>query len=296
MKDESVFSATNKRLECLETEDDIEPKRPTFDIVDIKTVFILERQVGTPGNLRHTGDAWLDGEQPPMILIVLVHFTLLMRTRPDKTHVPLENIEELRQLIKRIVLDEGTDLRLPRIILDLVEWSLPNAPRPDQILFILERCLIIRVGLIGAPAPLHIPELVHEEFLTILTDALIEIDHRAIAVLKTDEERNDAHDWQSEKREQGTSDQIEYALHDLAPSVERRVLILDDRLTVQDTDLHRDTGGLQSCRNESITHIIDLAVVKQFFMFIVRQGRIAHDDLVQSLFFAYLLDLMQRDS
>lgn len=79
-----------------ETEQEVEPYGPVLDIVHVEPIFILKRQVGPTGYLRHTGDTRLDREEPPMVFTVLIHFALLMGPRTDKTHLAQKYIEELR--------------------------------------------------------------------------------------------------------------------------------------------------------------------------------------------------------
>src|SRR3989344_4971364 len=105
----------------LEADSNIQPKRPILYIKDVEAVLVLKGQVGTSGNLCHTRDSRLDGQKPTMIFRVTLHFALLVRSRTHKTHIAAQNIEKLRQLVKRKTLNKGANLHLARVVFDLVK-------------------------------------------------------------------------------------------------------------------------------------------------------------------------------
>ena len=91
----SLNNQLNGKLQLFETDDDIKPERPVLDIVHVEPVLVLERQIRATGHLRHTRDPGLYREQPPMILVVFLHFPLLMRPRTDERYVSDERVPEL---------------------------------------------------------------------------------------------------------------------------------------------------------------------------------------------------------
>lgn len=283
-----VFPATDKGGSRLEAEHDVEPKRPILDIEDIQPVLVLEIEIRPASHLGHAGDARLDGEEAPMVLAVLLDFALLMRPRSHEAHFAAEHIEELRQLIERETLDERADARLSRVVFDLIERSFADAPLGDQLLLIGERRLEIRIGLIDAPLPLHVAEFEDRDPLPVLADTLIGVDDRTIWILELDEARDHKHHRGEEDGQPEPGHDIERALQNFSPAVQGRMQELDHRLTIPYP--HRETRGLECGREVFVGDIIDLAIVEELLLFIIGQGRITDDNLVDPFARSDLLD------
>lgn len=218
-----------------------------------------------------------------MIFGIAVNFAFLMRPRPHQTHFSTQHVEELRQLVERISLDKRPCLHFSRIIFDFIQ----NSPGTsvallDKLFLKRDRVFHIRIGLGDTILPQHVSKLEHLYFLPIFTDAFILVDDRAIGILNLDKERNDQHDRREEDCQEKTGNHIKSSLQYSSPPVERRVLKLDDRFTVE--NLHGKTRRLQCGRQIFIGDIVNLTVVEKLALLIVRQRRIAYYDFIDAFF------------
>ena len=71
-------------------------------------------------DLRPPGDACLRSESPVVasdVLAEVLDVAGALRSRPDETHLTLEDVQELRQLVQRPLAEEGADRRPPILAL-----------------------------------------------------------------------------------------------------------------------------------------------------------------------------------
>ncbi len=88
---------------------EIEPDAPVLDVGDIERNIAVERGILAALHLPETGDARRDIEAAQMVELVFHHFAGNRRTRTDHAHVAAQNIEELGQLVERVLAKETTD-------------------------------------------------------------------------------------------------------------------------------------------------------------------------------------------
>jgi hypothetical protein len=87
------LDGSNKQFE-------IHPKRPVVNVIEIHLNPTLERNAVPAPNLPNAGDPGPHRKTAPLPPIVLDHFGGKRGTRPHKTHIALEDIEELGQFVK----------------------------------------------------------------------------------------------------------------------------------------------------------------------------------------------------
>lgn len=205
-------------LDRLEYDLDIEQETPILDVEDIQADFLVERILMPSVSLRHSRDSRLEGEDPLLMILVEVDLSRLMRPRSDERHLSSQHIEELRELVDGVLLDEGPDDRLPRVVSDLVERSLPYALLLDEITLIPKRGILFRlhsIRLFRAVFPFHVSEFVQVEKRSVLPHSLIPIDDWACRILSLDHDsydREERHeDDQSEEAQKDVSEPLDDA-------------------------------------------------------------------------------------
>src|SRR2546425_4030883 len=100
--DALVRTVTGKhRLRSPEKDLDIQPERPRARIFEIESHHVVEREPASPVDLPEAGDSGLHLHQAPPVPNV-VGFELIgdRGTRPDQRHLPLQYIEDLRELVQ----------------------------------------------------------------------------------------------------------------------------------------------------------------------------------------------------
>ena len=96
---------------------------------EIHNIFIIQsnnffkiRNLTTPGYLPHTCKSWFHSKTALMVLIILIIFIHCWRSCPNQTHIALQHIDQLRQLMGTV--RENFDLT------KVVEYTV-EAGRPD---------------------------------------------------------------------------------------------------------------------------------------------------------------------
>lgn len=83
-------------------DDEITDERPVFDVVQIESDRVIPFK-GTPStDLPEPCDAGLDQQSAMVVLIVECDFCIPLGPRPYQTHSSDEDVEQLRQFVKRI--------------------------------------------------------------------------------------------------------------------------------------------------------------------------------------------------
>ena len=112
-----------------------------------------------------------------------------MGARSRKTHIALEYVEQLRQLVNGQCFDDSTDTGLPRIVFDLVERTLADALFLDQLIFQFKCFPVIWILRACTLVDFHVAELVYVE-VSIVSHSFVFEDDRA-ARIQLDCERNE---------------------------------------------------------------------------------------------------------
>src|SRR5436190_4459288 len=78
----------------------VEPERAVLDVLEIEPHPLAEAQGTAPADLPQAGDAGLHVEPAQLPGLVLLDFLRNRGARADQAHVPLEHVEELRDLVE----------------------------------------------------------------------------------------------------------------------------------------------------------------------------------------------------
>ena len=147
---------------------EIEPDAPVLDVGDIQRDIAVERGILARLHLPQAGDARQSLEAAQVAQLVLPHFAGQRRTRTDDAHVAAQNIEELRQLIQRILAQESAQPGDARVVGDLEQHAVA----------------LVHVHHVGAPllrVAHHGAELDAAKDAALLADALRGVEDRAAA-------------------------------------------------------------------------------------------------------------------
>src|SRR5207253_6082595 len=93
----------------------IEPRRPVVDILEIELHPAVEVDLVAAADLPQTRQSRLHRQPPAMPPVVRRHFLRNRRPRADETHVALEHVPELRELVERELAQHAADRRHARI-------------------------------------------------------------------------------------------------------------------------------------------------------------------------------------
>src|SRR5947207_6089289 len=143
------------------------------------------------------------------------------RPRTDEAHLASENIEELRQLVERPGANETADARAARIVF----------LRPHRAGRVLS-------------ADAHRTKLEDLERFSIEAHPHLSIENRS-AIFDPDEQRDQQHQRREDDRRGDADDEIERALDETAPALERRLGEIDRWQPVDVFDTRSQNHELQ---------------------------------------------------
>src|SRR3989344_4842372 len=205
-----------------------------LEIMDIQPYFVVKVKVGTSADLRHPRDAGPDGEHLALDRLVEGDLLREMRTRAHERHPSYEHEEELRQLVEGIFSEESSHGGHARILLELEQRGafaqIAMSLEEGRVEPVLVRVTHHRAELEIVEQP---PASPHAHGLLPAGKAREEHAPRAL-----DEQRDRAHEVQRRREDEQDEgdDDVERALVDGAPAVERSLLHLDDRYASERMD------------------------------------------------------------
>ncbi len=190
----SGASAGEDYADGAEDDLEIEPEVPFFDVGHVEGDVAVKRGIAAALHLPETGDAGGDIETAEMAGLVLHDFAGDGGTRSDDTHVATKDIEELRQLVERILAENAAEPGDARIIGDLEEHAVTLVHVHDF------GATLFRIAHHGA-------ELVAAEDATLFADALGGVEDRSMG-LKLDGDGDDDEKGRKNQKEQDGKDDI----------------------------------------------------------------------------------------
>ena len=181
---------------CLRYHPQVRREGALLDVGEVHGDHVVERRVAAAPHLPVAGEAGLHGQAAHGALVVLGDLGGQRRARADAGELACEAVEELRELVDRVLADELPDARDARVVLDLEERAVGLVQVGE-----------LRQALVGVLV--HGAELVHVEgadlpVATDAADALLGVQGVARA-LETD---GDAQDDRGDQ-EQGDSGERE---------------------------------------------------------------------------------------
>jgi len=176
----------------------IQKKTPIFDIKYIEFHLLVKRIFLSPIDLSESGDTGFDGEYAFLGELILLDFTRLMRTRPDKAHISHKDIQELREFVDRVFFDKCSDFHLSGVIFYLVQRTMTSGRSLDELFFKLE-CVVVgivdAISFFDAIFPLQIAKLIESKAFPVLSDANIFVQYRTARVFEFDENADNNKKW-----------------------------------------------------------------------------------------------------
>src|SRR2546425_989791 len=118
-----VRTVTGKhRLRSPEKDLDIQPERPRSRIFEIEPDHVVEREPASPVDLPEASDSGLHlNQSPPVPDIVDLELVGDRGPRADQRHFPLQDIENLWELVQTGLSQERPNASDPRILGELVD-------------------------------------------------------------------------------------------------------------------------------------------------------------------------------
>ena len=172
-------------LERLQDELEIVPELAiATDIVVVEAHLPFERDVAAAADLPNAGKAWRHGEAHTVPRLVFGHFRRNRRARSNNGHIAFENVDELRQFVEAELAENVSERVNTRVVLHL-EGLAASLVLGHEFFF----------AFFGVNV--HAAELVHGEQRTVLANASLLEDDRALRVADFDGERAE----QQERRE-----------------------------------------------------------------------------------------------
>lgn len=215
-----------------------------------------------------------------MAAFVLRDFFRQVRTRADEGHRAGKDEEELGQFVDRQAADELADAGDARIVLDL-----HHRPVGTDI-------AVGKFGVAQAVHPVeHRAEFQVAEFLAALADAIerrivVELrEEDRAAGIELDGDRGQDHDRARQDDEDERTDDVEDALGDPSPAVERSLLHFDDRQTGEFVDFDaqdfrlKQVGGVLECQMMLVGEVEETQALG------LRQVRVGLQDFIDFLEF-----------
>src|SRR5258708_37333147 len=93
------------------------------DISNVQQHARFEGWISPGGHLPQSGYARLHLQALLVSRPVLFHVLEWVRARPNQTHVPLQHVPQLWQLIQAVLAQKSAETRDPRIVCDFVEGA-----------------------------------------------------------------------------------------------------------------------------------------------------------------------------
>ena len=214
---------------------DVHQVGPVLDVVEVVFDSLPDGGIAAVAiHLSPAGDAGTDLMLDVVagnLLLELLDEEGTLRARPDQTHVTLEDIEDLRQLVDTGLPDEFPDRRDAGVI--------PLGPG---------------LLLLGRILHLHGAELVHLEFLVVEADTHLLEDQRSRR-RRLDDDRDDDHRDAEDDQHNDSAEQIRDPLDHPVDGVRQRdVADVDDRKTVQVFGVRRGRNDVAVVRDELGVH------------------------------------------
>src|SRR5262249_1392839 len=97
----ALVGAAEERERGSNEDPQVEARRAVLDVPDVELDPIRPRELGAAVHLRPAGDAGLDVEPVPLMLVVLLDLVAECRPRADHAHLAADDVPELRQLVER---------------------------------------------------------------------------------------------------------------------------------------------------------------------------------------------------
>src|SRR4051812_13775293 len=196
---QSVRAAPREhRGERLDENRDVEPDRPVLEVVEVEADEVVEAERDPARDLPEPGHPRQHEVALAVPVLELDVVADRQRPRPDEAHLGAQDVQHLRDLVERVLAQEGADAGRTRVVLDLEE-------RARGLVRVLER------GLARRGVDVHRAELEHPELALAEPDAAVAIEDRAGRV-----EFHGRGDQQPERQpgddDQTADDEVETAL------------------------------------------------------------------------------------
>src|SRR5271156_3574130 len=232
----------------------VKPEAPVLNVSGIERNIALKGGILARSHLPQAGQPWEHLETAKMFDFILGHFAGDRRPRPHNAHIPLQHIEQLRQLVEAVLAQEPADPGDPWVVLHLEE----NA---GALVLGSE----FSFGLLGIQH--HGAELVAGEDRALLADPLGDIKHWA-PVLEADcnghrdhnrssgdqrcERQGNIEDPLERHREQRNMPAMQSHYREIAEILDWRVLCYGLVIPGKDADVQVDLPGFLEYRNDLV--------------------------------------------
>ena len=184
--------------DCPGEDAQVEPERPALDVVKVQLDPAVEVIVAPGGDLPQAGDPRLDRQPAPVPERVTGDFAGQWRPRADQTHLALQHVPQLRQLIQARPTQESAGPGEARIFGDLEAGSADFIARAQ-------------LGLTGRSVGDHRPELRDREAPACRTDALL-AEQDGSAIDEQDHEGDHGKDRPEQHESKAGSNGVDQAL------------------------------------------------------------------------------------
>lgn len=217
--------------------------------------------IAAPTGLPHAGDTGQDHAVLAEVVAIAFDFLGDNRTRADEAHVTLDDVPELRQLVKAGLSEERSELCDARVVLEL-EVLFPFFAGCGIFLEVfLEGFLSVRN---------HRLELVAREQHAVFTDALMRKNHMAFVVDGHDDSQDDEN-WRNQDAAANRADEVKDAFDKAVPAAREVVFHREHEDFFAEQDLCLDTGHW---RTNKVRHTRDIAHIRLNLL----------DEMLQSFF------------
>src|SRR5215510_11372009 len=190
----------------------VEPRRPVFDVVNIKLDHLLERQAVATADLRQAGQARFDVQ--PFAVPSLITFDLIWngRARADQRHLAFKDVEDLGQLVEAQAAQDRAHAREPVAVDEFVTRVFPGAEVRVALAFDHPRH-VIAVRVVYFDVVAHRAELVDLEDVAVHPDALLPVERRA-SRFQLDGDRDEQPQRRGEEQDKRADYQVDTAFEE----------------------------------------------------------------------------------